>query len=77
MASNFYRQKDAPHYVLGHALELGFISVGIVAAFILIFSYVGINKKRDRQMAAGEDGRYTAEELSDKGDRALTFRYMW
>ncbi|KAI8162580.1 putative transporter [Colletotrichum sp. SAR 10_70] len=77
MASNFYRQKDAPRYILGHGLELGFISVGIIAALILIFSYIGINKKRDRQMAAGEDSRYTAEELSAQGDRAITFRYMW
>ncbi|KAF5502178.1 putative transporter [Colletotrichum aenigma] len=77
MASNFYRQKDAPRYILGHGLELGFISVGIIAALVLIFSYIRINKKRDRQMAAGEDSRYTAEELSAQGDRAITFRYMW
>lgn len=77
MASNFYRQKDAPRYILGHGLELGFISVGIIAALILIFSYIGINKKRDRKMAAGEDSRWTAEELSTQGDRAITFRYMW
>ncbi|EXF85313.1 major facilitator superfamily transporter [Colletotrichum fioriniae PJ7] len=77
MASNFYRQKDGPRYILGHALELGFISVGIIAALILIFSYIGINKKRDRKMAAGEDSKFTAEELSAQGDRAVTFRYMW
>ncbi|KAK7438662.1 major facilitator superfamily transporter [Colletotrichum acutatum] len=77
MASNFYRQKDGPRYILGHALELGFISVGIIAALILIFSYIGINKKRDRKMAAGEDSKFTAEELSGQGDRAVTFRYMW
>ncbi|GJC81612.1 putative transporter C11D3.18C [Colletotrichum liriopes] len=77
MASNFYRQKDGPRYVLGHALELGFISVDIIAASILSFSYISINKNRDKRMAAGEDSRYTAEELSGKGDKALTFRYMW
>ncbi|OLN81351.1 putative transporter C11D3.18C 8 [Colletotrichum chlorophyti] len=55
MASNFYRQKDGPRYILGHALELGFISVGIIAALILIFSYIMINKKHDTRMAAGED----------------------
>ncbi|KAI8303814.1 hypothetical protein K4K59_013117 [Colletotrichum sp. SAR11_240] len=78
MASNFYRQKDAPRYILGHGLELGFISVGIIAALILIFSYIGINKKRDRQMAAGEDSRYTAEELSaqEAEDEAGVVRNM-
>ncbi|KAK2013421.1 major facilitator superfamily transporter [Colletotrichum eremochloae] len=77
MASNFYRQKDGPRYVLGHALELGFIGLGIIATLVLIFSYIGINKSRDRRMAEGEDKRYTAEELSEQGDKALTYRYMW
>ncbi|KAK2026761.1 major facilitator superfamily transporter [Colletotrichum zoysiae] len=77
MASNFYRQKDAPHYVLGHALMLGFIGLGIVAALILIVSYVRVNNARDRRMAEGEHERYTAEELADQGDKAVTFRYMW
>ncbi|KAK2041010.1 major facilitator superfamily transporter [Colletotrichum somersetense] len=77
MASNFYRQKDAPHYVLGHALMLGFIGLGIVAALILISSYVWVNNARDRRMAEGEHERYTVEELADQGDKAVTFRYMW
>ncbi|KAF3351854.1 hypothetical protein VdG1_04660 [Verticillium dahliae VDG1] len=77
MASNFYRGEDSPRYILGHALEIGFICAGIIAALILIFSYMTINKKRDRKLAAGEDSHYTAQELSSKGDRALTWRYMY
>lgn len=76
MASNFYRQKDAPRYVLGHALELGFVSVGIIAACILISGYTFINKQRSRKMLNGEDRNWTAEELSAKGDKAVTWRYM-
>ncbi|KAK4502735.1 hypothetical protein PRZ48_006161 [Zasmidium cellare] len=75
MASNFYRKKDAPRYILGHALEIGFICVGMVAATILIVSYDRINKKRVKQVANGEHNGYTPEELSDLGDRAMTFRY--
>ncbi len=77
MASNFYRGEDSPRYILGHALEIGFICAGIIAALILIFSYTAINKKRDRKLLAGEDSQYTAQELSAKGDRALTWRYMY
>ncbi|KAM0335002.1 hypothetical protein ACHAQA_000036 [Verticillium albo-atrum] len=77
MASNFYRGEDSPRYILGHALEIGFICAGIIAALILIFSYTAINKKRDRKLRAGEDSQYTAQELSAKGDRALTWRYMY
>ncbi|KAF1999008.1 MFS general substrate transporter [Amniculicola lignicola CBS 123094] len=76
MASNFYRSKDAPHYVLGHALELGFIVAGIVALLILVFNYRRINAKRERQMAEGAHNGYTPAEMSALGDRALTFRYF-
>lgn len=76
MASNFYRSKDAPHYVLGHALELAFIGAGIIALIILVVNYHRINAKRDRQMAEGAHSGYTPEEMSALGDRALTFRYI-
>ncbi|KAF2787424.1 MFS general substrate transporter [Melanomma pulvis-pyrius CBS 109.77] len=76
MASNFYRSKDAPHYVLGHALELAFICAGILALLILVFNYRRINAKRARQMADGAHNGYTPEEMSVLGDRALTFRYF-
>lgn len=76
MASNFYRAKDKPKYVLGHGLELGFICAGIVAALILITGYTTINRKRERKMAEGRSV-FTSEELSAMGDRAYTFRYMY
>lgn len=76
MASNFYRGVDKPRYILGHALELGFVSLGIVAAGILLLGYTTANKKRERKMADGAEIQYTNEQLSSKGDRAVTFRYM-
>lgn len=76
MASNFYRAPDSPRYILGHALELGFVSVGIIATGILIFGYTATNKKRDHRMSDGDDRTYTAEELSAMGDKAQTWRYM-
>jgi hypothetical protein len=76
MASNFYRGKDKPRYILGHALELGFVSLGLIACGILIMGYTAANKKRDRRMADGGENEYTNEQLSSKGDRAITFRYM-
>lgn len=76
IASNFYRQRDSPRYILGHGLELGFIGAGIIAAFILVVAYATINKKRDKILREGGETRFTAEELSAQGDRAVTFRYM-
>ncbi|KAK4170903.1 major facilitator superfamily domain-containing protein [Triangularia setosa] len=77
MASNFYRAKDAPRYRLGHGLELGFIGAGIAASLILLVGYSTANKKRTRKIENGALTRYTPEELSEKGDKAVTFRYVY
>ncbi|VUC21326.1 unnamed protein product [Clonostachys rosea] len=77
MASNFYRQKDKPRYILGHALEIGFIGAGLIAALTLLISYKKINSNRERKMATGSTGNVSAEELSAQGDKAVTFRYMY
>ncbi|KAI9686682.1 MAG: hypothetical protein M1820_010586, partial [Bogoriella megaspora] len=53
-ASNFYRSEDAPRYILGHGLEIGFTCAGIIAAVVLIFNYRRINAKRERQLANNE-----------------------
>lgn len=49
--------------------------MGIVACTLQIVSYKRINAKRERQLAASEHNGYTPEELSELGDRAITFRY--
>ena len=72
MASNFYRAKDSPTYRLGHALELGFVTVGMLAVLLLRFSYTRINKKRDSEGVSA----LSEAEMSDLGDRAPTFRYV-
>ncbi|KND86188.1 putative transporter [Tolypocladium ophioglossoides CBS 100239] len=77
MASNFYREADSPRYFLGHGLELGFIAMGLVAAFILLFGYRTINKQRQQRIADGAHNRMTPQELSEMGDKAVTFRYMY
>ena len=74
-ASNFYRAEDSPRYILGHGLEIGFICLGILAASTLILNYRRINAKRERQLANNEHSGHTPEELSELGDRAMTFRY--
>lgn len=77
MSSNFYRAKDAPRYMLGHGLELAFIGGGIIASLVLLVGYASQNKKRERQIAEGALDSYTAQELSEKGDRAITYRYVY
>ena len=73
MASNFYRANDSPKYILGHALEIAFICVGLVAVIVLRVNYKRINKKRDTM---GVDENLGNKEMSEMGDRAPTFRYV-
>lgn len=75
MASNFYRSEDSPRYILGHALEIGFIVAGLIAAAVLIMSYRTVNAKREQAVANHEHNGYTLEELSELGDKSITFRY--
>ncbi|KAI4734515.1 MFS general substrate transporter [Aureobasidium sp. EXF-12298] len=75
MASNFYRSADAPRYILGHGLEIGFICMGIVALLTQVFNYRRINKQREIALAEGEAEKYNPEELGELGDKAVTFRY--
>ncbi|KAL4897448.1 major facilitator superfamily domain-containing protein [Aspergillus ambiguus] len=72
MASNFYREQDAPKYILGHALELGFCVAGIIAAVILRLGYQRINRRRDKM----DISRYDPVEAARLGDRSPSFRYM-
>ena len=71
MASNFYRTQDAPKYILGHALELGFVVVGMIAVVILRLTYQRINRNRD----CLDPAEYSSDSDS-LGDRSPLFRYM-
>jgi len=71
MASNFYRAQDAPQYILGHSLELGFVVVGMITAVLMRFTYQRINRNRDRI----DPSQYPSDPDS-MGDRSPLFRYM-
>ncbi|KFY04986.1 hypothetical protein O988_00359 [Pseudogymnoascus sp. VKM F-3808] len=74
MASNFYRHRDGPEFLLGHGLEIAFITMGLVAVVVLRINYARINRQRDLLMDEGSE--LTDKEISDLGDRAPTFRYQ-
>ncbi|CZT20660.1 related to putative tartrate transporter [Ramularia collo-cygni] len=75
MASNFYRKTDAPEFILGHALNIGFVCLGLISTCFWVWNYRRINKQRAVSIAAGDHLMFTPEELSVQGDRAVTFRY--
>ncbi|PKX89093.1 MFS general substrate transporter [Aspergillus novofumigatus IBT 16806] len=79
MSSNFYRSKDAPNYILGHTLELGFCMMGIIAVVILRLKYQRINRKRERLDLSQYDVYQMNRDsiLPDGGSQWLAlYRYM-
>lgn len=57
-------------------MEIGIVLLGLTVTATLGVSYRRINEIRDKRMAEGEHLTYTEEELSEQGDRAVTFRYI-
>lgn len=77
MASNFYRGADAPRYLMGHGLSMGFVIAGITAASIIFTGYFMTNKKRAQAVKSGQIANFTEAQLSALGDKAITWRYMY
>lgn len=65
-ASNFYHKTDAPRYLLGHSLVLGFTSLGLLTVATYYILCRRINTKRDSEGCS----QYTAQELIEMGDKA-------
>ncbi|KAK0201075.1 MFS general substrate transporter [Desarmillaria ectypa] len=74
IASNIYRTQDSPRFILGHALELMFVGIGLVCVPVAAITYTRINANREKEMQKGMN--YSREELKKMGDRAPDFRYM-
>ncbi|GJE93045.1 MFS general substrate transporter [Phanerochaete sordida] len=77
IASVLYRTQDAPRYILGDALELMFVGIGITMLTVNVLLYRRINAQRDRaaREADAKGVTYTTAQLRALGDRAPDFRY--
>jgi len=76
IASNIYRSRDAPRYILGHGLELMFVGIGFITVPLAIVFYIRINRKRKAELEAmGGVSKYSVEETHELGDRAPDFIY--
>ncbi|KAF8303430.1 MFS general substrate transporter [Clavulina sp. PMI_390] len=47
ISSSVYRSKDAPRYILGNAVEIGFLCMGMVSLAVAVVLYKHINATRD------------------------------
>ncbi|KAF8882948.1 MFS general substrate transporter [Mucidula mucida] len=72
VASNIYRSQDSPRFILGHAVELAFVGVGLVCVPVATLCYWRINERREREKG---EVKYDVDELRRMGDRAPDFMY--
>ncbi|KAI0761386.1 MFS general substrate transporter [Trametes elegans] len=79
IACNIYRIRDAPRYLLGHGVEMGFVGMGLTLLPIVVITYMRDNARRDAALCEAEDRglkvEYPPEELRRMGNQAPDFRY--
>ncbi|KAF5103743.1 hypothetical protein D0Z03_000079 [Geotrichum reessii] len=77
ISANIYRKKDAPRFILGHAVVLGFVGCGIIATLCLMFFYKAANRRRDAELDSGKYDNESIEDLMKLGDKSPYFRYRF
>ncbi|KAL1918917.1 uncharacterized protein VTP21DRAFT_2298 [Calcarisporiella thermophila] len=75
LGSQLYREQDKPRYVLGHAINAGFMSAVFLFSVVLYFVLRKMNENRERGNCV-DISKLTREEIEDLGDRHPNFRYM-
>ncbi|KIJ14068.1 hypothetical protein PAXINDRAFT_13185 [Paxillus involutus ATCC 200175] len=80
IGSNIFRTQDEPRYLLGHGLEIMFISIGLMAVPITVLAYKRLNTRMDREEQAEKEQGQDAESKEEGGassmsSRAPGFRY--
>ncbi|CAF1265258.1 unnamed protein product [Rotaria sordida] len=48
ISGQLYRSQDAPHFILGHAINLGFCTLSLIALTIILIGLHMENRRRDR-----------------------------
>lgn len=68
--------RNSSLFLFKDAVELGFVSMGMVVLGFQVLMYRWINSKRDRaKLEEGSEALYTEAQLRDMGDKAPDFRY--
>ncbi|KAL0569628.1 hypothetical protein V5O48_012337 [Marasmius crinis-equi] len=75
--SNIYRDVDKPRYILGHAIELVLVGVGLIVVPIVTVTYYRLNSVKKATIRKEEEQgvKKSPEEIRAMGDRAPEFIY--
>lgn len=76
MSSNIYRGQDAPHYTLGHAVVLGYLTIGLLGGSVLNWFLL---RAENRKRINGERDHWVQgldeKQIEDLGDKRPDFLY--
>ncbi|KAM5545341.1 hypothetical protein V8D89_000954, partial [Ganoderma adspersum] len=77
IAGIVFRSQDAPRYIRGHGVEIGFVSMGLLLMPVLLYLYTRANVRKEAKLRQLDESgeKYAPEELRRMGDRAPDFRY--
>ncbi|PGH09905.1 hypothetical protein AJ80_07615 [Polytolypa hystricis UAMH7299] len=76
IGANIFLDEQAPSYQLGYGLSLGVDLAGIIAALVLRFLILRVNKKRAAMPEEEVRARYSDDELLAMGDKSPFFKYV-
>ncbi|KAF9255008.1 MFS general substrate transporter [Marasmius fiardii PR-910] len=77
IASNVYRDKDKPRFIVGHGIELMFVGIGLITVPLVALTYYRINNKKAEILREEQEKgvKRSPEEIRALGDRAPGFQY--
>ncbi|KAL8293321.1 hypothetical protein RQP46_000022 [Phenoliferia psychrophenolica] len=81
VSSNIYIAANAPHYYIGHGVEIAMLTMGLFASTAYALLLKRENGKKEKEIAFQnslpdhERRIYTVQELHDLGDKAPEFTY--
>ena len=73
-APHIYRPKDAPHYLFGHLMAIGFVFLTISSSVIQYVCLKRINQQKKENPQSFLEGK-NDEEIADLGDKHPEFFY--
>ena len=77
ISSNIFRAQDAPRYLFGFAIDLGFCCLGFLATLTTFLLMQLANRRKQQMIDSGRAAQFTRQELAEMGDDSPYFKYVW
>ncbi|KAH8892180.1 high-affinity nicotinic acid transporter [Thozetella sp. PMI_491] len=75
VGTNIYLSREAPYYWTGYGVSLAVVVISTIAAVLLRWKLIAINRERDALSLDEVHELYTEQQLAEMGDNSPLFRY--